>query len=42
MFKESFDGTSWRQSKVNNETVNKIKNLILEKAKRLQATAELS
>ena len=42
MFKETFDGTSWRQSKVNNETVNQIKNLILEKAKRLQATAELS
>ena len=42
MFKETFDGTNWRRSQVNDETTNKIKQLILDKAKRLQATAELS
>ena len=42
MFKEKFDGTNWKQSNVNNETSNKIKKIILTKAKKLQATAELS
>lgn len=42
MFKEKFDGTYWNQSKVNNATSDKIKKLILTKAKKLQATAELS
>ena len=42
MFKEKFDGSYWKQSVVNNETSSKIKRLILTKAKKLQATAELS
>ena len=42
MFKEIFNGTDWSKASVDTETTDKIKQLILEKSKRLQTTAELS
>ena len=42
MFKEIFNGTNWSKASVDKETADKIKQLILEKSKRLQTTAELS
>ena len=42
MFKEIYNGSSWVQTDSNINTSNKIKELILKKANRLRATAELS
>ena len=42
MFKEIFNGTNWSKASVDTETTDKIEQLILEKSKRLQTTAELS
>ena len=42
MFKENFNGTSWIKAPVDKNTANKIKQIVLEKSRRLKATAELS
>lgn len=42
MFKETYNGSVWISSIVNADTALKIRNLILEKSRRLQATAKLS
>ena len=42
MFKETFNGANWSKAPVDTETADKIEQLILEKSKRLQTTAELS
>ena len=42
MFKEILSGSVWKQSSSNLNTADKIKEVILEKSRRLKATAELS
>ena len=42
MFKENFNGTAWFKVKANKNTANKIKEIILDKARTLKTTAELS
>ena len=42
MFKEILSGSVWKQSSSNLNTTDKIKEVILEKSRRLKATAELS
>ena len=42
MFKQNYNGTLWTKTLVYPETTNKIKNVILEKSKKLKATLELS
>ncbi len=42
MFKQVYNGSTWVSSSASKDTANKIKKLILEKSRRLQATAELS
>ena len=42
MFKQNYNGTLWTKTSVYPETTNKIKNVILEKSKKLKATLELS
>ena len=42
MFKENFNGTAWFKVKANKNTANKIKEIILGKARILKTTAELS
>ena len=42
MFKQNYNGTLWTKTAVYPETTNKIKNVILEKSKKLKATLELS
>ena len=42
MFKEIFNGTSWTKAPVDKNTADKIKQIVLEKSRRLKATAELS
>ena len=42
MFKENFNGTSWTKAPVDKNTADKIKQIVLEKSRRLKATADLS
>jgi hypothetical protein len=42
MFKETFNGNTWITADINEETVQKIKQSILEQARTLQAAADLS
>jgi hypothetical protein len=42
MFKQNYNGKSWVQTSIDTQTINKIKNVILEKSKKFKTTLELS